>query len=411
MSKFKIKGVGLDTTTLDFSPSISINKFDYIHTSLRANNDYLLGEYLLRLTSDNEANLRHNTPLVVSVDFLDNVEIALMGHLSELLRESAELILLNPKCNFEEFQETLIRLKDSNIVDNYGIDFPESLEELKNTIDILKCFGLEAKYVSLKISPFEFNKDIIKYCEDNNIVILGFNSFGGHLTAPSLIDSFTVPYLLEFAAAHSDIVFLSGRDLYNSISNKKYIEFLINKEADLSKYTLNKNINKLIKPLKKTVYTGFKFDDGSLLPYDNPDFVITNPGSLEIKFEKNILPEIKNSIPEPGSIEESVYTLFKTFHRPIDGNDDDFFAIIRYQIKKVFIDRFLKDWTIMFANIGTRILVFNITKSTFISGGWFRKDKIEKETRSFLMYYLNGTFLFKEVKMDLEKPEVLKNEK
>lgn len=400
---FKLKGVGLDLTNLDYSPDSNQNEYYYLHTNLSSGNDSLICDYIKKLSSNEISKV----PLVTTTNFLDEVEIALMGHLAEFSKTSLELLLINSKCDIDKYQETLAKLEDSGIVKNFGISMPSGIKELTKTYELYKSLGITCKYVSLNISPYSFNYDIVKYCKENELMIVGFNPFGGYLTAPTLITSFTVPYLLEFSASYCDIVFLSSRDLYNSIIDKNYLENLIDREYEDSKYEITSNIDKIYKPVEKLVSTSFKFMDGSVLPYDNPSLVYFNPDTIETTFGKNVLPEIKNISPtEEGTLEYEVYEYYKTLHYPEDGNEKDFFGILRFQVHRLFELKF-KDMDTTITNIGDRIVLFNATKRTFIDGGWFKKDKLIEDIHNYLLYFYKGTFVFKEIKTDPETPKDL----
>lgn len=401
--KFNIKGVGLDISQLDYSPVFNSDcKFDYIHSNLSSNNESLVREYI--------SNYNEEVPIIITTDFLDEVELALRGHLVEFNRESVDLLLINSKCDIDKYQETIVKLVDSECVKYLGVSLPESLEVLEKLEEIYTQLGIsdKFKYVSLNISPYSINYDILKYCYSHNITVFGFNPLGGYITAPTLISSYTVPYLLEFSANYCDVVFLSSRDLYNSVINKNYLQNLINVEdVDTTKYELGTNVDKLLKPADKVIYTGFRFEDGSLLPFDNPGLVYYEPGIIET-YQKKILPEIlDNSEPAEGTFEKTVYDYYKTLHFPEDGTEADFFSIIRFQIFRLF-DLTFKDYSKSMTNIGNRIVILHASKTTFIDGGWFKKDTISTQNKDYLLYFYKGTFLFKEVKRDPTAPEDLK---
>ena len=62
-NNFKIQGVGLDTSTIDYNPGSYSGSYDYYYTSISANNDYLLKDMI-----------DEDTPVIVGVDFLESLE-------------------------------------------------------------------------------------------------------------------------------------------------------------------------------------------------------------------------------------------------------------------------------------------------------------------------------------------------
>ena len=76
--KFKIQGVGIDTLNITYDPSFSTEKFDYIYTSLTANNERLIGEWV--------NSMRPTPPLIVYSEFIDSVVPILKEHLEMLGR-------------------------------------------------------------------------------------------------------------------------------------------------------------------------------------------------------------------------------------------------------------------------------------------------------------------------------------
>ena len=239
MSMYKIKGVGLDTTNLDYVADVG--EFDYLHTSISANNGLIVRGIL-------EESI---ATIITSIDFLDQIKIAVNNHLFELGREKLDLLLINSSCDFEKYADQVQELLDSGLVDQIGIKNPNSPEEIKR---IMKTVP-KIKYISLELCPLNFNYEVVKFCEDNDIDLLVFNPFGGYISAPVLIDSFTIPYLLNFAAYYGTIVFLSGREI-SSNSQRQYLEPLIDSDVENeSLYQLTKSVKRLVKPIKKMVNT------------------------------------------------------------------------------------------------------------------------------------------------------------
>ena len=159
--KFKIQGVGIDTLNITYDPSFSTEKFDYIYTSLTANNERLIGEWV--------NSMRPTPPLIVYSEFIDSVVPILKEHLEMLGRAKTQLLLLNAEKVIGAKKEWLDEL-NLGPIDNLGIQCPKDVEELKKASEVL---GREIKYVALPISPLEFQYDVLEYCKENKITVIG----------------------------------------------------------------------------------------------------------------------------------------------------------------------------------------------------------------------------------------------
>lgn len=391
MSKFKIKGIGLDTTHLDYVFS-SEEGFDFLHTSISANNSSMISNY---------AKTFPDAQLITSIDFLDNAYSAVLSHILSLGRDNIKLLLIDASCDFKKYKEDLLALIEAGIVLNIGIKNPETPERIKEIKDEL---NFKIEYVSFPLCPFNFNYDLVSWCLDevNEMNILGFNPFGGYLTAPSLISSFGVPYLLGFAARYSNVVFLSSRDPLLSLESKSYLETLVDQEAD-SMYDLKKSVSKLTKPLKKAIYTSLKLGDNILIPVDNPHALfspseaIQKLGKSEIKME---FPEITDK--DELKLVDEVLTMYQSLKKPEDLKEDaDFISIILPRVLGVLRLEF-PDSIISEAKLGER--TFLISKATEKTSKKFLSKKITTDFEYFLFFYSEDSgFIFQKVVIATEE--------
>lgn len=343
MSTFKIEGVGLDTTTLEYLPGEDFI-FQYIFTSITANNENIV------------KNFSPGAALVTYIDFLDKSDEAINSHLELLNRDVVDLLLVDSKCDFSKYADTLSSCVSSGSVDTIGVYGPETVERLEEIKKVLP----NLKYIGLELCPLNFNYEVVSWALENEVEIIGFNPFGGHISSAGIIDSFSVPYLLGFASNYSKLLFLSGRDIFTAADGKNYVEGLIGKESEPI-YNLDKTVSKLYKPLKKAVNVSVRFDSTYTLPIDNPrsifspDEVILSLGKEEKKVADNVDIAI-------DSVEDNVYSYYSEF-KPVEDKDSD---EIRMALLKPRIIGFLEleypDWNIEFTKVGERIIVFNVTK-------------------------------------------------
>mgnify|MGYP003293835134 CR=1 FL=1 len=385
MSNFKIKDVGLDTSNLEYS--VSDSNFSYIHTSVNSNNGYIVKEFM--------SDIKYT--LITSIDFLDMCDIAIEGHLSELGRDNIDLLLINSKCNFSEYHETINNLLNSGTVSQIGIKNPESVEQLQSILEVIDSI----KYISLELCPLNFNYELINYCNENDISIIGFNPFGGHLTSGQIIDSFSVSYLMCFAANYCDSVFLSSRDLVFAEEERKYLMSLINTESS-EKYTLNKSISKLNKPFPKSASVSLKVDDNLIIPIKdqttlyNYDELLINLGNINVYIDNK-----DSESDDIDKLESSVWEYLNEIKMPDDTkNPDDIISICRPYVQKLanIIYPGIENWFLgTFCVNRNNMFVITAARETE-NKKLFKKPKKTKEVHNYILFYFDGNVIFRKLK-------------
>ena len=386
MSMYKIKGIGLDTTTLDYVADVG--DYDYLHTSISANNGLIIRGIL-------EESI---ATIITSIDFLDQADKAIINHLYELGRDRIDLLLINSTCDFEKYSEQIKDLLDSSLVDQIGLKNPNNPEEIKRIMKIMP----KLKYISLELCPLNFNYEVIKFCEDNDIDILVFNPYGGYISAPVLIDSFTMPYLLNFAAYYGTIVFLSGREL-SSNAQKRYLEPLIDAEVENeSIYQLNKTVKKLVKPLKKMVNTSIIINEEITLPFQALQSSLFSGDDLILSLDKTYYKVNKND--DLDDVEKYITEYLskkEEYKLPEDtGNDSNSLSVLRYYISK-WLDEILdrNNTVINCVKLSNNIFVYLV----------YEEEKKRRNTNynpigCYLLYKSEGNIQFLKVKNALPKP-------
>lgn len=342
ISNFKVSGVGIDTSTILYSPSESRcndDNYDYLYTSISKNNGYII---------DNYVKSQSGATLISGIDFLNNFDSIIPDYLYEIGRDKIDLLLFESSIeNWEKYGkdvlDSILFLKEEcGLVNEYGLKNPKSIDEIKRVSEIL---NYEIKYIGLDICPFNFNYDIINWCNENSIHIIGFNPLGGYISSNNLINSFSIPYLLSFSSNYCDVVILSGRDLYYSSENCNYIKKLIGKTSS-PKYTLKKNVlGKLSKPFKKIINTSLIVSDDLAFPYEDPEKLFSEAeidlsiGKYKINlskeksdFEKEISSYISNLIiPEDASDSGKItYLRYKLIPLIFSSKEDQLFKSVKY---------------------------------------------------------------------------------
>jgi 2,5-diketo-D-gluconate reductase A len=117
---------------------------------------------------------RENLFLVTKVEEDDDAYQAVKNNLNELGLEYADLILIHrpPQHGVgEELWDGLIRAKDEGLtrdigVSNYSIDQIDELIDASDEVPVVN---------QIEWSPFGHSKDMLKYCEDNDIIIQAYS--------------------------------------------------------------------------------------------------------------------------------------------------------------------------------------------------------------------------------------------
>lgn len=375
MNKFKINDVGLDTSTIvDIPPSNEENDF-IVYTELSANNDYLFGSWM-------NTNKR---PLITYIEnYSSDWDDAINLHLVTLGRSHIDILLLPASFNFAEKKEDLEKLLDSKLVKEIGIRNPQSVEQL-DSIDF------NYKYIGLNCSPLEFNYSIHVWAEEKNKSIIGFNPFGGYISAARSIDAFSVPYLLGFVSTWCDTIILSGRDINSADKDQKYLRELIGKDS-APKYILKKNVNRLVKPLKSLIGTSIKVTPNLIIPYKSST-TIPIPSSLIMSLGDpvSVLPIENESVEE---FIKEVREYIKLIHKPENCSIGTYSNIVRSKVTSYLSIQYPKNdgWMIDIASVGG-IIAYHLERKK--RGGIFKKYKVPEEK-----YYYLGIADFDKVYFD-----------
>ena len=382
MKKVKLSGIGLDTSNLNYLP-VAIDEdetnYNYIYTNISANNGLVVRPLI---------NRQSRFTLVTGVDFLDHVSLAIREHLYELSVQKVDILLIDSKCNWEEYKEEIDLLLESGLVDEIGIKNPELLD-IGVLDDLRKKFNL--RYFGINLCPLYYSKEVLDLAENTGTYVFGFNPFGGKISAPSLIDSFTVPYLLNFSAMHSDVVFLSGRDIVFSNVNKDYLKPVIDSSLEESIYTVKKSVDKLIKPLKRVGHISLKVDE-ELFPISETDSVFNldeitiNLGEAAEKFDTIL------EISEDDKVGQDILRYLEDAYLPKDTNrSSDYMSIVRPKAFSLFRANYpeSKGWFNVNVFLGD-VYLFSASRETR-SKRWFSPDIVEVETHIYILYHSNKT--------------------
>jgi hypothetical protein len=371
--KFKIQGVGIDTSNISYNPSFSTGKFDYIYTSMTANNEGLIKDWV--------GEMRPTPPLIVYSDFIDSLGPALKEHLDMMGRAKTQLLLLNAEKVIGAKKEWI---DDLNLgpIDNLGIQCPKDVEELKEASEVL---GGMVKYVALPVSPLDFQYDVLTYCKENEITVIGLNPLGGELSAPRNIRSFSLPYLLSFCAFHTDIVMTSGKDVIKAEEDYDFLTSLVGLECG-KEYDLKKNISKPVKEIKKAVWTSLDMEDGDVIPYDDPSLLVD---SAKFKFGSALKTLKEKDAYEDGTFLGKLTHYLEVLHYPEDGGIQGKFTLARHKLLESIKEDY-PGWNVTEIKAGSEILMVTITKDPEIKGHFIWSRLVMTDPITFCLMIVDG---------------------
>lgn len=164
----------------------------YIDTAIDYNNDYLLKDINKKYTIISKISSYHG----------DNYEFFVSNHLKCLNTDKIDIMLIHSNRGNWQKVAKLMSTDDRFIkkgVSNFTIN---DIEEYKNIT------GEYPSYCEIEINPYYIDIDTINYCKNHNIKIISYGIFGGKYSAVRNIASFSLPYLISYAANYSDIIIL-----------------------------------------------------------------------------------------------------------------------------------------------------------------------------------------------------------
>lgn len=367
MKKFQIQGVGLDTTNINHPFGDEEDWFDYIYTSISANNDFIL--------KDSLKNLNPSPPLIVYVEFLENLSDMLNYHLNILGRDQVDLLMFSAKLKPNDIEKALDGFRSN--VRSFGVKDIKSVKQLETFLNIKT---ISIRHVGINISPTDFNYEVIDYCRQNRIPLFGFNPIGGYLSSTRNISSFSIPYLLSFAAANCDVVLLSGRDTQKAWEDMKFLRTLRDKVyTDDSLYVLEKKIYKPASSLPVAIKTAIDLGHGYKLPYEDPQFSTLNGTDIITSFKTvREYPESYMGVYETQPDYVKIRDILILLDYPETWPPEIKFAYIRYNIMEYFNKNYPQA-EIEYVLIGKTIFLINFYQPALYKGTFLWRKMIQDE--------------------------------
>lgn len=359
--KFKIKKISLGTKYLPMimgSSIVSSSKinYDYLETSISYNNDYILGNKEYR------KNIK-NVKIISTIKSLKEYSNLLTYHLKYLNRKIIDILLLDVSGDWETNLKDL--WENDEIYFNYlGISNVKSIDDIERFNKILDCYPA---YCSIELSVFNFNKELIEYCQEKNIKIISFGCLGGIYNAESFIEMFSLQYLLGFASYYSDIVCISSKSIDEVIKSVKILNEYKNKsikEDEIALFSLSKSIEKAIDNPKRKVINYYKITEGDFSVINSQSSYVPNE-YLITSFKKNLG---KHKDLQSSEIEMLIKSDLNLISIPEDMTDNnEIIAYYRYSIMSLIMIYYSeKYWKYNILEIGKSVYLVNLKRKFWI---------------------------------------------
>ena len=357
--KFKVVETAIDLSPIKDMPFGGDDATDYVVTNIGSNNDFLLNKHHIG------SNRGREVKIITIVDFTESLNEILLYHLDEIGRSNIDILLLSASSDWDSFTPK------KDLYNEVGVYMPSDVSQLENIKD-------KIGYVGLDISPLNYNYEVLQWCEKNEKKVIGFNPFGGFVSAPRNIKAFGVTYLLRFSAANSDIMVISSRNYREMCKDLDYIQSsLIGKDIEDDIYTMNKSMYRPVKEIKKAIYSSLIISD-YLIDYNESDNLINSDIKLSIGKKKELLPK------KCGSDLEKQLSLI---HLPENISEGTKSSIIRYKAKEFLLtDHKPGDgWIIESYTINPRMILFNMSRPAIKHRFWQKADPPQNRTITIIV--------------------------
>lgn len=368
--KYAIEEVAIDTQNINYQPGAyfldhDLDPVSYLMTTITANNDYLL-EDMFKFRGG-----ALNKGLITAVNTTKNLYYLLEEHLRVLGVDNVKILLL-PASLFpasEELKKDLADLQKSGIVEEFGLIGVTDTTMLvdKNLI----------KYVALPLSPLTYNHKVVSWARQNNLSVIGYDIFGDELSIARNVKSFTIPYLLKFAATNANIVVVSGKDMVQANEAAEFLNNLVGEDSS-NMYVLKRTTNNKVKPIPKFTYTSVQISDGIRVPYDDPEVTDDIPGTVTTfgDYDKELTAKPKDEITEMlNTLDFSGYS------------QEEGLAFARYKVLNWLQGKYNRDdeYEYTMAKIGNSVFSIRIHRPHKIKGMlWWLKVR-EEENYTYLI--------------------------
>lgn len=239
----------------------------YIDTAINYNNDYLLTETRQKIISK------------ISACHYDAYEFMVSNHLKYLRRDFIDIMLIHS--NRGDWKRLASKMKDDTRFMHIGV----SNFNINDMLEYKHIVGRLPEYCELEINPQYVDIETIEFCKIHDIKVIAYAILGGKYRAMRNIASYSLPYLISFAAKFADILILRAD---SKTQANAFVDVVKN-------YELNEDIkiddvvfNKAIEPMRYQVPDVVKHFCGELTYHNtcgqNSDVIFNDKEQIYIDF-------------------------------------------------------------------------------------------------------------------------------
>jgi hypothetical protein len=352
----KIKGVGLDCSTLSYRPYP-----EYLPSTIYLDSTQNNAFYLEGLLGDKQ--------VIVRAGSIGGIR----GVFQDIGKDQIDVLLLPAEYLAKE--STMNELKevlDREEIGALGIERPGNMEELEKAAENLKKIILPS-YLALTLNPLHYQKEMLEWAEEAGVEIIGLDIYGSWEGSAATIQAFTLPFLLSYAASHSDLVLLPARDIVGAEYERLYLEELIGKEK-VPETEMKSTVIHNFPTLPTMIYTSLK----SSIPYNNPLY-LTDPEEVVFGMRPG---KADYENPAETEIMASITTFSTLIMPPPRSEWPDYISIIRPKIveelKKMGAE-------VKQAKIGDTVFLLSVTTYQR-EKRWIGPDKLIPEKKDYVLF-------------------------
>lgn len=218
----------------------------YVDTAINYNNDYLLNDASQKIISK------------ISSCHYDVYEFMVSKHLHCLGRESIDIMLIHS--NRGNWKRLVLKMKDDTRFKHLGV----SNFTIDDMLEYEQIVGRLPEYCELEVNPQYADVATINFCKTHNIKVIAYAILGGKYRATKNIATYSLPYLIAFAANFADILILRAD---SKTQANAFFDVIKNYEVNDMKIHVVDN-DKAIEPMQYDVPNVPKYFCGELTYYN-----------------------------------------------------------------------------------------------------------------------------------------------
>lgn len=201
----------------------------YIDTAVNYNNDYLLAKCeSLKIISK------------IAACHYEYYDFFVDNHLKCLNRNQIDIMLIHSDRG--KWQNLAKRMQ----YDKRFLEIGVSNFDVNSLLKYKQIIGNFPAYNELEVNVYYVDKETINFCKANGIKIIAYGILGGKYNAARNVAEFSLPYLIQFASAYSDIIILRADSIKQT---DDFLDVINNyKETPLTEFELQ--TKKSIQPMQ-----------------------------------------------------------------------------------------------------------------------------------------------------------------